>query len=128
MEEIVPHHGPVAYWIPAESLPMSTSKREASFKSAAVERQTVAEDEVDERNEDKDLEGFVLPVVDDGRSSGYLKDTDDIGKGRVLEQGDELPYEGRNHLDERLREYDEAHGLPVRKARRQGGFHLASRD
>src|SRR5713226_7475024 len=87
----------------------------------------IGADPVDHGDEEIELEGPDLAVIDHLGGLGQIHEADDGGERGVLEEHDELGDEGRDHVLQRLRQHHLTHGLRAAEPHGRGRLDLAAR-
>src|SRR5262249_23823547 len=91
-------------------------------------RQPEADREVNYRDEQVHLDQAAVSLGDLRGGAEEVGDREHVHERGVLEQDDGLRQKHRQHVTERLRQHDLAHGLPVGEPERVAGPHLPARD
>src|SRR5262245_41636401 len=103
----------------AKTTPSRRDPRYALLQPPRHQRQRVTHDQVQERGHRRHFQIRPGAVGDDAVLLGQLDDGDDRADGGVLEQGDEVVGDRRDHQPHRLRHDDVAQRLHTRHPQRQ---------
>src|SRR5712691_2399191 len=97
------------------------------LETARHPRHRVRADPVHHGDEEVELEGPDLAIVDDLGGFGQVHVADDRGERGVLEEDDHLRHQRRDHVAQRLGQDDVAHRLRAGESQRPRRLHLPAR-
>src|SRR5262249_24487322 len=108
----------------ARSFQLSSHDGGAALDDAHALRGRQGDDEVDQRRKQVHLDQAAVALRHLGGGAEEVGDRQDVDQRRVLEQDDGLREQDREHVAERLRQHDVAHGGRPGHAERQCGRDL----
>src|SRR6266850_3106404 len=119
----------IAMTVPSRGSEDSTARHgQPELEPLHEARQAEADREIDHRDEQVHLDQATVPLGDLRGGAEEIGDREHVDERGVLEQDDGLREQHRQHVPERLRQHDLAHGLPVGEAERVASPHLPARN